>query len=330
MEKKKQKTTVKEIKDIIPDITKIEQLCEKNSALIHASNIRTKAIDCANDEDSHNKIEKLNILIPQYLAYVREQNKISLGKNNCTSDDLYKTLKNTIDSNIKKRVKLLNQYYQFFEENKIESKQGFDSRSKIRSTILEEFMYFLFKDFVNILLKESGMKKNVIKNGSIDAYSNLYFTASDIKKFIQVPSIEINSKRQDYAIYREVDISIKNAMKSKQTANIPLLAIENKTFLDKTMLEGAISTAEKIKMGAPYSIYIVATETYAVKFEVDPVYSRIDQIFVLRKCRQNKNNRLPQPINEDVVKSMFWYVVQKLLRPWSAIEKKLSESGTII
>ncbi len=225
---------------------------------------------------------------------------------------------------------MLNGYYRFFEEQGIESKQGFDSRSKIRSTILEEFMFFLFKDFVSLLIKESGVDNAVIKNGNTEAYSNLYFTAFDIKKFIQAPSIEVNTKQQDYAIYREVDISIKNAASSKRKANIPILAIENKTFLDKTMLEGAIATAEKIKMGAPYSIYIVATETYAVKFDVDPVYSRIDQIFVLRKCKQNKKNRLPKDIDSEVVIRMFWFVVTKLLRPWSAIEKKLLESGTII
>jgi hypothetical protein len=154
-------------------------------------------------------------------------------------------------------------------------------------------MYFLFRDYVAMLVKNSGMPYGIIKNGSIGAYSNLYFTSTDVNQFIKAPSIEINTKQQDYAIFREGKISIKNASDSERIANMPLLSIENKTFLDKTMLEGAIATTEKIKMGAPYSIYIVATETYAVKYEVDPVYSRIDQIFVLRKCKHNKNNRLP-------------------------------------
>ena len=96
------------------------------------------------------------------------------------------------------------------------------------------------------------------------------------------------------------------------------------------MLEGAIATAEKIKMGAPYAVYVVATETYAVKYEVDPVYSRIDQIFVLRKCKHDKNNRLPKPIDVGVVQSMFWYIIERLQRPWAEIEKKLTTFGTII
>lgn len=330
MAKKKKSTSIADLEKVFPGIEKIIDACNKYPALIHASNIWNKANKCITEYKSKTKNDKLNILIPEYLKYLDNQGKIGLDISKCSCDSFISTDKPQIDCNIAKRVSLLNDYYRFFEDNAIESKAGFDSRSKIRSTILEEFMYFLFKDFVSLLLKESGAEGEVIKNGNTEAYSNLYFTSSDIKKFITSPSFEINTKQQDYAIFREVNIKINDNPGTEKVANIPLLAIENKTFLDKTMLEGAIATAEKIKMGAPYSVYIVATETYAVKFEVDPVYSRIDQIFVLRKCKHDKNNRLPQVINETVVNQMFWYVVSKLLRPWSAVEKKLTESGMII
>ncbi len=328
----KKKIIIDELKELFPQIEKIDKACVDSPALIHASNILCKANELATKSDSKLKREKLNILIPRYIEYLDAQNSIRVDLNICTLESFQQkdTDKVNIYNDIEKRVDLLNSYYRFFEDNGIESMYGFDSRSKIRSTILEEFMYFLFKDFVAILTKESKVQAGTIKNGNTNAYSNLYFTSSDILDFITAPSIEINTKQQDYAIYREVSISLKNAKDSEQIANIPLLAIENKTFLDKTMLEGSIATAEKIKMGAPYSIYIVVTETYAVKYEVDPIYSRIDQIFVLRKCKQNKKNRLPQDIDKEVVKSMFRFVVSKLLRPWSAIEKKLSDSGTII
>ena len=330
MAKKKKTTSIEDLIKTFPGIDKIADACNKCPALIHASNIWNKADKCITEYKSKAKNEKLNILIPEYLKYLDAQQKICMDISQCTCESFVSTDKPVIDANIAQRVSLLNDYYLFFEDNDIESKAGFDSRSKIRSTILEEFMYFLFKDFVSVLLKESGVGSGIIKNGNTDAYSNLYFTSSDIKRFITSPSFEINTKQQDYAIYREVNIRINDDEKTERVANIPLLAIENKTFLDKTMLEGAIATAEKIKMGAPYSIYIVATETYAVKFEVDPVYSRIDQIFVLRKCKHDKENRLPQDINVTVVNQMFWYVVSKLMRPWSAVEKKLTESGMII
>ncbi len=313
-----------------PGIEKIKEVCDKHKALIHASNILKKAEDCVNDNASSSKVAKLNLLIPKYLQYIEEQMSIKLESVEYVRDDTTGNYPDVVNESIAKRVALLNDYYCFFEENKIEGKSGFDSRSKIRSTILEEFMYFIFKDYVNQLLRDCNVESSVLQNGSIKAYSNLYFTAPNIKDFVNSPTIELNTKDQDYAIYRAVDISIKNDSASTKTANIPILAIENKTFLDKTMLEGAIATAEKIKMGAPYAVYVVATETYAVKYEVDPVYSRIDQIFVLRKCKHDKNNRLPKPIDVEVVKSMFWYIVERLQRPWAEIEKKLTTSGTII
>lgn len=311
-------------------VSSLDKYCKLDTALVHASNLIKKSDDCIKENKSTSRVQKLLILIPEYLKYLNSQKSIVCDIRNCDLDSFCTKKKAAIDADIERRVELLNKYYRFFEDKGIESKQGFDSRSKIRSTILEEFMHFLFNDFVSFLLNVSGKDKTTIMNGSTDAYSNLYFTSSDINSFIQEPSIEFNTKQQDYAIYRKVSISIEGAKLPERTANIPILAIENKTFLDKTMLEGAIATAEKIKMGSPYSVYIVVAETYAVKFDVDPVYSRIDQIFVLRKCKQVKDNRLPKEIDPEVVKTMFWYVANKLLRPWSAIEKRLTESGTII
>lgn len=318
-------------KDLFQGIEEVKELSDKHKALIHASNILKKAEDCAKGNCPDSKINKLNLLIKEYLEYVKEQLSIKLETDECFCRSTTGSYPDIVNENITKRVELLNDYYEFFEKEKIEGKDGFDSRSKIRSTILEEFMYFLFKDYVYQLNKDCNTGSSVLQNGSVKAYSNLYFTAPNLKEFVKSPTIEFNTKDQDYAIYRTVDISIKDdASASAKTANIPILAIENKTFLDKTMLEGAIATAEKIKMGAPYAVYVVATETYAVKYEVDPVYSRIDQIFVLRKCKHDKNNRLPQPIDVEVVKSMFWYIIERLQRPWAEIEKKLTTFGTII
>jgi hypothetical protein len=46
------------------------------------------------------------------------------------------------------------------------------------------------------------------------------------------------------------------------------------------MYEGFVSTAEKIKRGNPYCIFLIVTETYQVSLDVDPKYSLIDQIYV--------------------------------------------------
>lgn len=321
---------IEELESLFPGIKQIQEAIDKNHTLIHASNLIGKARKCIEKDSMEYRRGLLNLLIPEYIRYYEAQQKIGVNIDKSDWDSLVDLHRDQINADIDNKVALLNNYYRFFESNKIESRQGFDSRSKIRSTILEEFMFFLFKDFVTLLFNKSGIKRNQIKSGSIKAYSNLYFTSSDLIGFVQSPSVEINTKQQDYSIYREVDITVGNVNNSKIKLKIPILAIENKTYLDKTMLEGAVATAEKIKMGAPYSIYIVVTETYAVDYKVDPVHSRIDQIFVLRKCKQENNNRLPREIDSEVVKGMFWYVVSRLTRPWADIEKKIAESGTVI
>lgn len=303
-------------------IDNIKTQLKQNRGLVHASNIKSKVNNLG---DNPNKVRKTKLrdLIEKYNTYL--SNQLSIKDNVTNYHVLTLEEKNFIDDNIEKRVSLLNDYYNDFEKLGIEGKSDecYDSRSKIRSTILEEFMYLLFMEFVETLIGKN--KKTILKNGNAKAYSNLYFTASDVNEFINDPTIKINTKNQDYAIYREVEILVKGSTKKPARTAVPILAIENKTFLDKTMLEGTIATAEKIKMGAPYSVFIVVTETYAVDNSVDPVYSRIDQIFVLRKCGRDEN----KPIDAEVVKNMFWYVVERMLRPWSKVDEKLKQ-GFII
>lgn len=307
---------------MLNSLDNIKNQLNQNKGLVHASNIKSKA-DNLGDNPNGVRETKLRNLIEKYNTYLSVQ--LSIKDNVANYNSLNQEERDYIDDNIEKRVNLLNAYYDDFEKLGIEGKgdECYDSRSKIRSTILEEFMYLLFMEFVKTLIGNN--KKTILKNGSAKAYSNLYFTASDVNEFIKDPTIKINTKNQDYAIYREVEIMVKGSSKKPAKTAVPILAIENKTFLDKTMLEGTIATAEKIKMGAPYSVFIAVTETYAVDNSVDPVYSRIDQIFVLRKCGRDEN----KPIDAEVVKNMFWYVVERMLRPWSKVDEKLKQ-GFII
>ena len=142
--------------------------------------------------------------------------------------------------------------------------------------------------------------------------------------------MRINSKDQDFSIFRVVNIK---ADTEENRINVPVVSIECKTYIDKTMLEGSIATAEKIKNGNPYSLFIVVTEYYDVSFDVDPKYSRIDQIFVLRKQKRPKDKKSRKNINsidEEVVIRLFEFVREHLERPWSDVKKKLEEEGTII
>ena len=108
---------------------------------------------------------------------------------------------------------------------------------------------------------------------------------------------------------------------------IPAVAIEAKTYIDKTMLDSIIATAEKVKSGNPHTRFIAVAERYDVSFSVDPAYSRIDQIYVLRKSMR-KSEWID--IDENVVWRMVDETIKHLERPWSDIETRIKEDGVII
>lgn len=295
---------------IYPEVRELMLKHNQHPQLVHASNLIAKCKKSLNVETDNYKT--LYKLLPIYLDYLNCQ----LSINDYTQED------------IKKRVEALDNYYEVFESLNVED--IFDSRSKIRSTILEEFMYLLLIKATEDLRSKLGENSRYVKCGAIKAYSNLYITGKGVVDFIIKPEVKINTKDQDYAVYRSIPIMIANEdnrldIISQEIANVPIIAIENKTFLDKTMLEGSVATAEKVKLGNPYSTYIVVTETYAVDEDVDPIYSRIDQIFVLRKCKTDKDNRLVQPISPEIVTKIVELVISRFNREWSDVGSKIKE-----
>lgn len=284
------------------NIDKIRELHEQYPQLCHASNILNKY-------EANDKIQELTKIANKYIVYLTGNLK----------------LVGSTETIIKKRVQLLNDYYNFIHEN------GYDrlytSQGKFRPTILEEFLFLLFKDFVEQYQTRLNAQDH-LDSGSVKAYSNLYFKATNFEEFIQNPDMAVNVKDQDFAIYRKFALTVN----SSKTVNlqVPALAIEAKTYIDKTMLDGIIATAEKIKSGNPYSMFISVAETYDVAFGVDPAYSRIDQIYVLRKTTPKNLRSEWKNVNTEVVLKMFKEVKEHLERPWSDVRTRLLNDGVII
>lgn len=281
----------------------IREAVDEFPQLCHAKNLLGKLSLSSNTSRQQ---EGLNTILVQYHQYLKRNIElVGFG-----------------DHIIEERVKLLNEYYNFFHVNEYDNL--YTSQSKFRPTILEEFMFLLFKDYIIHLKQENNDEKDVINSGSAKAYTNLYFTSPNFRKFVEAPEIEINLKDQDFAIYRDFDLKIND---KEHHIRIPIVAIENKTYIDKTMLEGIIATAEKIKNGNPYSRFIVVSENYDVDLSVDPAYSRVDQIYVLRKCKRKETWA---DIDERVVKRFFKEVKEHIQRPWSDVESKMRNDGIII
>lgn len=267
--------------------------------LCHASNILKKY-------DDGQKIEQLQKIADKYVTYL-ENNLECVG---------------FTDNIIKERVKLLNDYYNFIHNNNLDNL--YSSQGKFRPTILEEFLFLLFNDFVKQYQKKLDAE-NQLESGSVKAYSNLYFKAKSFTDFVTNPDMAVNEKDQDFAIYRKFVLTVNGT----KTVNlqVPAIAIEAKTFIDKTMLDGIIATAEKVKSGNPYAMFASVTETYDVAFGVDPAYSRIDQIYVLRKTTRKS---AWAEIDADVVLRMFHEIKAHLERPWSDVRTRLNQEGVIL
>lgn len=287
---------------------KLYTIKDADHQLVHASNICAKLNQKANGELSQKQSVAIDDIATKYLSYIDAQLKIT----------------GFSSKNIRQRVDLLNNYYNFLFGKGYDN--IFSSQGKLRPTILEEFMYLVFRDVVEDLKTYANDTDNVLKLGSVKAYSNLYFKSDDIKSFINDIKTGVNVKDQDFAIYREMGLTINNG--DSETVNLPIIAIEVKTYIDKTMLEGAIATAEKIKSGNPYSKFFVVSENYEVDLKVDPAYSRIDQIFVLRKSKRKVQPRID--IQADVVELLVTEVHDYLKRKWGDIETKLTTKGIII
>lgn len=284
-----------------PSITSIIEAYPKT--FVHASNIKAKQ-QKANLSERQKRA--LPLIEEAYLKYVN------------AIDDI----KGYSKEEIEQRVKLLNDYYDFIHDNDWDNL--FASQSKFRSTILEEFLFILFNRLIGDLRDKINDENSILMCGSSKSYTNMYFYAKNVKEFVKAPEIGINMKDQDFAIYRELSLKIND--KSKKVL-LPVVAIEAKTYLDKTMLEGSIATAEKIKSGNPYTKFYIVTETYEVDLNVDPAYSRIDQIYVLRKSNDRSENK---PVYTDVIEMLVNVVREHLCNEWSNVEEKLTSKGIIL
>lgn len=267
---------------------------------IHGKNIKTKL----STERNKVNIKLLKEIIPRYEKW-RELNKKIIG---ISREDIYR------------RVELLNNYKNFIDQDKFRKergrKYGFTFQSKLHSTVIEEFLYYLFKD-IPIL------KNKAIALGPTKAYVDMSFSPRSLEHWKVNPGVDIKVKDQDFAIGKEIFCIFSSTKERKnkveKTLLVPIIAIECKTYLDKTMLDGASYAAERLKRGNPYALYVVLTETNALDINVNPKHTQIDEIFILRK--QKANERISKPIDKQIIWELFNFIKNHLEKEWWNPEK---------
>jgi len=131
----------------------------------------------------------------------------------------------------------------------------------------------------------------------------------------------VETKDHDFMVATSLTASFANSKNEAivtHSLKIPAVAIECKTYLDKTMLESASASAEELKRINPNSRYFIAAEWLKLTESVNLRKYRIDQIYVLRR-QKNTDRELrfeagytKNPIYSDLVWELFQDVINHL------------------
>ncbi|QQR95238.1 MAG: Bpu10I family restriction endonuclease [Bacteroidota bacterium] len=217
---------------------------------------------------------------------------------------------------INKRVQLFSDYKEFIDQQKYAEK--FDSRSNLHSSVLEEFIFYLFRDLVYEFSTSAIL-------GKAHTFKDIFFNSTSYKEMVARPNA-IVEKKEHYFIIGVNILAKMNCDGSTDTEShnwqIPAVAIECKTYLDKTMLEGSSTAAEQLKHRNPNAIYIVVAEWLKLTEQVNLKKFKVDQIYVLRKQKNTDreyryaDTYKKNPIFEDVVQHLFDTVRNHLTSDW--------------
>lgn len=229
---------------------------------------------------------------------------------------------------LNKKVKLLNEYKNYIDllkENGV-----FKMQDKIASSVLEEFLFQLFKNIPNI---KSSIENKLIYVGQAQAYTDLSFVPKDFADFVKNPGVYINKKNQDFTISKIVRCIFEtNRKQEKVELVVPAVAVECKTFIPSTMLGQSAFEAQRLKQGNPYALYLIVAEQNALSEDVNLKNSPIDEIFILRKQKRNSaKNKVKdkKPIDSVVVKELYEFVKYHLASDWFN-PSKATERGRLI
>lgn len=229
-----------------------------------------------------------------------------------------------------KRVKLFNDYKDFIDQ-KVYA-EAFDSRSNLHSSVLEEFVYYLFKDMVADISENAMIGKS-------HAFKDIFYASNSFDEMVKTPCFKIEKKDHDFIIGVDIEATFKCKGEEEEqieTLQIPSVAIECKTYLDKTMLEGASTAASQLLVVNPNAIYIVLSEWLKLTDDVNLKKFKVDQIYVLRKQKNTdrKYRLLPgykkNPVYVDVVEHLFNTVRTHLTTDWNNSNSAGLERGFLI
>ncbi len=280
-------------------------------------------------QKENHKTKYMDATSKQYLSEIRKE--YDVWKKNNEELDGPKKLEFESDKDIiRRRVELLNNYKDFLDQQHYA--EQFDSRSNLHSSVLEEFMYYLFKD----LVREISVNALIGKSHS---FKDIFFRAQNYQEMVTAPNALIEIKDHDFSIGCSVTAHMKcKGMETPEIHewDIPAVAIECKTYLDKTMLQDVSTAADQLKQKNPNAMYIVVAEWLKLTESVNLKKYKIDQIYVLRKQKNTdrefrySKEYIKNPIYSDVVEHLFYTVRDFLTTDWEGGIANGLEKGHLI
>jgi len=274
---------------------------------VHGDNLRQKENHTTKYLDADSR---------QYLGEIRIKYDDWKAANEALIGPIIESNSESTTQIITSRVRLFNDYKNFIDQQHYAEK--FDSRSNLHSSVLEEFMFYLFADLVSEF-------SDTVLIGKAHAYKDLFFQAPNFKEMVAKPFVKIEKKDHDFVIGVNIEASFQcegeeNILTEK--FQVPAVAIECKTYLDKTMLEGSSTAAEQLIHKNPNGIYLVVAEWLKLTSRVNLKKYKVDQIYVLRKQKNTDreyrylDEYVKNPIYVDVVEHLFNTVKEHLTDDW--------------
>lgn len=203
-------------------------------------------------------------------------------------------------SKAEKITGLCDEFRNYFKKlNEANHVLKYSSQSKFESTAIEDLANIIlcWRSFENV----NEENRNKLHVGSTKAFIGMNLNTVTFEDFIS-GDIIANEKDQDASLY--VCKVVKFDNKSLKI-NVPYISIECKTYLDKTMLEGSVATADKIKTFSPSANYFILTGQYAVKDEYDHNHHNINGIFVFCDVKKHNKSKGPLTVDPNVISKLI-------------------------
>jgi len=192
----------------------------------------------------------------------------------------------------KKCADVLNDY--FADVKSLEMAVSLSDNSKLHTDFMEEFSCYFLEQIPQI----SGFD-NFTKN----VFAGLRLKTDQ--------SISVITKDVDFCVGKSVKMKLG---RQNIVLNIPIISVEMKTYVEKTMLGEIVNTARKIKGANPRSKCILLT--WVKSFTEDSVIeiaseSYLDEIVVM-SSKKRKKGTTPVEFTEEGLKA-YWEVISEAI-----------------